>query len=60
MTAAVKQKYDALMDAGLTPIRRWCEAADVAKAVNAIVSGKLDFSTGQVLDVDGGFHLRRL
>jgi len=60
MTAAVKQEYDALMDAGLTPIRRWGEAADVAKAVNAIVSGKLDFSTGQVLDVDGGFHLRRL
>ena len=60
MTAAVKQEYDALMDAGLTPIRRWGEAADVAKAVHAIVSGKLDFSTGQVLDVDGGFHLRRL
>ena len=33
---------------------------DVAKAVGAIAEGRLDFSTGQVINVDGGFHLRRL
>jgi hypothetical protein len=36
------------------------EGADVAKAVRAIADGLLDYAPGQVLDVDGGFHLRRL
>jgi NAD(P)-dependent dehydrogenase (short-subunit alcohol dehydrogenase family) len=42
------------------PIRRWGEAADVARAVIALVGGALPYSTGTVIDVDGGFHLRRL
>ena len=33
---------------------------DVAKAMSVIAQGSLDFSTGQVINVDGGFHLRRL
>ncbi|GAH13870.1 unnamed protein product, partial [marine sediment metagenome] len=33
---------------------------DVAKAVAAIAQGRLDFSTGEVINVDGGFHLKRL
>ena len=60
MTAAVKDKYDKLIAEGLTPIRRWGQPDDVAKAVGAIAEGRLDFCTGQVLNVDGGFHLRRL
>ena len=60
MTAAVKGKYDALIAEGLTPIKRWGQPDDVAHAVGAIAQGKLDFSTGQVINVDGGFHLRRL
>jgi len=36
------------------------EGSDVARAVRAIVDGLLDYSTGQVLTVDGGFHLRSL
>ena len=61
MTAGVKDKYDKLIkDEGLVPSRRWGQGKDVAKAVKAIIEGGLDFSTGQVLDVDGGFHLRRL
>jgi NAD(P)-dependent dehydrogenase (short-subunit alcohol dehydrogenase family) len=60
MTRVVKDKYDKLIAEGLTPIRRWGQPQDVAKAVAAIAEGKLDFSTGQVINVDGGFHLRRL
>ena len=60
MTRVVKDKYDKLIADGLTPIKRWGRPEDVAKAVSAIVEGKLDFSTGQVINVDGGFHLRRL
>jgi 3-oxoacyl-[acyl-carrier protein] reductase len=60
MTRAVKEKYDRLIAEGLTPIRRWGKPGDVAKAVGAIAEGRLDFSTGSVINVDGGFHLRRL
>jgi len=60
MTANVKEKYDRMIDDGLTPIKRWGTGDDVARAVGAIVSGNLPFSTGEVINVDGGFHLRRL
>ena len=60
MTSGVKDKYDKLIGEGLTPIRRWGQADDVAKAVGAIARGDFDFSTGCVFDVDGGFHLHRL
>ncbi len=60
MTAGVKAKYDALIAEGLTPTKRWGEPADIARAIGAIADGALDFSTGQVINVDGGFHLRRL
>jgi 3-oxoacyl-[acyl-carrier protein] reductase len=60
MTAVVKDKYDKLIAEGLTPIRRWGTPQDVAKAAGAIAEGRLDFCTGQVINVDGGFHLRRL
>ncbi len=60
MTSVVKDKYDKLIEEGLTPIKRWGQPEDIAKAVGAIAEGRLDFSTGQVINVDGGFHLRRL
>jgi len=60
MTTVVKDKYDRLIADGLTPIRRWGAPEDVARAVAAIAEGRLDFSTGEVINVDGGFHLRRL
>ena len=60
MTSGVKEKYDTLIANGLTPIRRWGTPEDVAKAVLAVADGLLPFSTGQVIDVDGGFHLRTL
>lgn len=60
MTQGVKEKYDALIGEGLTPIRRWGQPADVARAVVAAAEGMLPFSTGEVINVDGGYHLRRL
>jgi NAD(P)-dependent dehydrogenase (short-subunit alcohol dehydrogenase family) len=60
MTAAVKTRYETLIAEGLTPIKRLGLPQDVAGAVGAIAEGRLDFSPGQVINVDGGFHLRRL
>lgn len=60
MTSKVKDKYDALIDGGLLPIKRWGTPEDIASAVFALCSGALPYVTGQSLDVDGGFHIRRL
>ncbi|MCC6263019.1 MAG: 3-ketoacyl-ACP reductase [Bryobacterales bacterium] len=60
MIAKVEQIYEEKIANGLLPQRRMGEAADIAKAVRAIADGLLDYSTGQVLHVDGGFHLRSL
>lgn len=60
MTSVVKDKYEKLIGEGLTPIKRWGQPQDVADAVSVMCSGKLNFSTGEVINVDGGFHIRRL
>jgi 3-oxoacyl-[acyl-carrier protein] reductase len=60
MTRVVRKKYDGLIAQGLTPIRRWGQPDDVARAVVAIAEEYLPFSTGEVINVDGGFHLHRL
>ncbi|TAM82249.1 MAG: 3-ketoacyl-ACP reductase [Acidobacteria bacterium] len=60
MTAGVQEKYDRMIAGGLTPIARWGTPEDVGRAVAAIAQGAFPFSTGEVINVDGGFHLRRL
>lgn len=60
MTAGVREKYDRLIDEGLLPLRRWGKPEDVARAVVMLAAGALPYSTGEVINVDGGFHLRRL
>lgn len=60
MTEKVQSKYDALIEGGLLPIKRWGEPEDVAKAVAAFCCGEFPYTTGQSFDVDGGFHIRRL
>jgi len=60
MTGPVKEKYDKLIADGLTPIKRWGTPEDIGRAVAAIAQDLLPFSTGEVINVDGGFHLRRL
>jgi NAD(P)-dependent dehydrogenase (short-subunit alcohol dehydrogenase family) len=60
MTRVVQAKYDQLIADGLTPIRRWGQPDDVARAVVAIAQDQFPFSTGEVINIDGGFHLRQL
>lgn len=60
MIAAVEKAYDEKIANGLLPQRRMGESSDIAKAVRAIADGLLDYSTGQILNLDGGFHLRSL
>jgi len=60
MTGPAHEKYDRMIASGLTPIRRWGQPKDVAQAVVALAEGRFPFSTGEVINVDGGFHLRRL
>jgi len=60
MTTAVKEKYDRLIDEGLVPQRRWGTPEDVGRAVRAVLAGQFPFTTGDVIHVDGGYHMRRL
>jgi 3-oxoacyl-[acyl-carrier protein] reductase len=60
LTEIVKDKYDKLISEGVTPIKRWGLPEDIAKAIVAIAEDYLPFSTGQIIDVDGGFHIHRL
>jgi NAD(P)-dependent dehydrogenase (short-subunit alcohol dehydrogenase family) len=60
MTAAVQEKYDRMIADGLVPQGRWGTAEDVGRTVCALVKGGLPFSTGDVINVDGGLHLERL
>jgi NAD(P)-dependent dehydrogenase (short-subunit alcohol dehydrogenase family) len=61
MTGPVKAKYDKLiLEEDLTPLHRWGKPDDVARAVVAIATDLLPFSTAEVINVDGGYHLRRL
>ena len=60
MTGAVKEKYDKLISEGMSPIKRWGMPDDIGRAVGAIARGDFPFSTGEVINVDGGFHLKTL
>lgn len=60
MTSGVKEKYDKMLADGLVPQKRWGTPSDVGKAVESILAGHFPFSQGDVINVDGGFHLRRL
>lgn len=60
MTSKVEEKYTTLIEQGLFPIARWGTPEDVARAVRAFSSDDFCYTTGNYIDVDGGFHIRRL
>lgn len=60
MTAGVKEKYDRLLAEGLVPQKRWGTPEDLGQAAAAVLGGMFPFSTGEVINIDGGFHLDRL
>lgn len=60
MTSGVKEKYDQLFARGIAVRNRWGTPEDVGKAVAALASGSMPYSTGQVICVDGGLTIPRL
>lgn len=60
MTSTVTEKYDQLIQEGAFPIARWGKPEDVANVVSAFCSDKFQYTTGNYIDVDGGFHISRL
>ena len=60
MTAGVEDHYERAIAGGSSPIRRWGEPADVARAATALVRGDFAFATGSVVHVDGGLSIPRL
>lgn len=55
MTATVQEKYNRLLAGSEFPIHRWGQPEDVANAVTCFTEGKLTYTTGQVIYVDGGY-----
>ena len=60
ITGARTSKYDTLIADGRVPQNRWGTPEDLGKSVAALMEGSFPFSTGAVIDVDGGFQIRRL
>jgi len=60
MTQPVHAAYDHRIAAGLIPISRWGTPNDVGRAVAAIAAGAFPYSTGAILEIDGGLNLRIL
>ena len=60
MTANVKEMYDKRIAEGLIPEGRWGQPDDVGRAVAALVRGDIAYSTGTVVNVDGGLSIPRL
>ncbi|MBR5415964.1 MAG: 3-ketoacyl-ACP reductase [Thermoguttaceae bacterium] len=60
MTSTVREKYDKLIAEGLTLQPRWGEPTDVGRAVAMLLRGDLAYSTGQVINIDGGMEIGRL
>jgi 3-oxoacyl-[acyl-carrier protein] reductase len=60
MTSPVVEKYDRLIQEGLLPIKRWGQPEDIAKTVLGIVKGYHPYATGEIINVDGGFHIQSL
>ena len=60
MTSTVQAKYDRLIADGVFPIARWGTPEDIANAVSALAGDLFLYTTGNYIDVDGGFHIRHL
>jgi NAD(P)-dependent dehydrogenase (short-subunit alcohol dehydrogenase family) len=60
MTAGVAADYQRRIAAGVSPMPRWGEPADIGRAVAALASGAFAFSTGSAYEIDGGLHINRL
>jgi 3-oxoacyl-[acyl-carrier protein] reductase len=60
MTKTVKGKYDVMIEGGLLLEKRWGTPEDVGNAVAVLATGRLPYSPGAVLLIDGGLTVPRL
>ena len=60
MTSGVQAKYDLLFQNGLAIQQRWGLPSDIGKVAAAMATGSMPYSTGQVVQVDGGMTVQRL
>lgn len=60
MTNTVQEKYDKLFEDGICLINRWGTPEDIGDAVSLLAEGRLRYTTGQVINVDGGLTIQRL
>jgi 3-oxoacyl-[acyl-carrier protein] reductase len=60
MVVPAKEYYNRRIAEGMIPQNRWGQPEDVGRAVRAIAEGFLDYSTGAVIEVSGGFQLHKL
>ena len=60
MTAGVREQYTKQIADGLSPIRRWGQPEDIGKAIAALATGAIPFSTGDSFHIDGGFHIPKM
>lgn len=60
MTAGVQAKYDNLFDQGIALINRWGTPHDIGQAVCVLAEGRLQYTTGQVIYLDGGMTIQQL
>lgn len=60
MTNGVKEKYDRLFASGAFPLARWGQPEDIANAVAVMAGDSFLYTTGDHINVDGGFHIQRL
>ena len=60
MTAGVMEKYNRLIENGLCPIKRIGQPRDVGRVVHALCDNFLGYSTGEVINVDGGMMIQSL
>jgi NAD(P)-dependent dehydrogenase (short-subunit alcohol dehydrogenase family) len=58
MTESSRAKYDALIESGFVPARRWGELSDVGNAVANLADGALSYAVGQTISIDGGMPLK--
>jgi NAD(P)-dependent dehydrogenase (short-subunit alcohol dehydrogenase family) len=60
MTKVVHKKYSDLIERGGFPVARWGQPEDIGLVVSAFCDDKFLYTTGNYVDVDGGFHIKRL
>ena len=60
MTEGVREKYNRLFESGVFPIKRWGQPEDVAVVASFMASDAFSYTTGDYVDVDGGFHIKSL